>query len=56
LLDIGDDVTLSQDASLQLVEYEDGQILVGPVSLGSGTTLEVRAVSRAHLCRRRRLS
>lgn len=50
LLDIGDDVTLSQDAALQLIEYEEGQILVGPVALGNGTTLEVRAGVAGHTC------
>jgi non-ribosomal peptide synthetase-like protein len=50
LLDIGDDVTLSQDAAVQLVELEDGQILVGPVTLGSGSTLDVRAGVAGHTC------
>ena len=43
LLDIGDDVTLSQDANVRLVDLEDGQVIVGPVWLGEGATLEVRA-------------
>lgn len=43
LLDIGDDVTISQDAALQLVELEDGQVVVGRVVLESGCTLDVRA-------------
>jgi non-ribosomal peptide synthetase-like protein len=43
LLDIGDDVTLSQDAALQLIELEEGQILVGPIIIENGCTLEVRA-------------
>ena len=43
LLEIGDDVTISQDASVRLVELDDGQIVVGPVSLGDGATLETRA-------------
>jgi len=43
LLDIGDDVTLAQDASLDLVELDAGQIVVGPISLGSGATVEIRA-------------
>jgi non-ribosomal peptide synthetase-like protein len=43
LLDIGDDVTLSQDASLRLVELEDGQIVVGPIALAKGSTLDIRA-------------
>lgn len=43
LLEIGDDVTLSQDASLRVVDLDDGQVLVGSVSLGEGSTLDVRA-------------
>ncbi len=43
LLDIGDDVTISQDASLRLVDLDGGQMVVGSVSLGNGSTLEVRA-------------
>lgn len=43
LLDIGDDVTISQDASLRLVDLDGGHIVVGSVSLGDGSTLEVRA-------------
>ena len=43
LLDIGDDVTISQDASLRLVDLDGGQVVVGSVSLGDGSTLEVRA-------------
>jgi len=43
LLDIGDDVTLSQDAALRLVELQDGQIIVAPVTIGNGCTLNIRA-------------
>jgi non-ribosomal peptide synthetase-like protein len=43
LLEIGDDVTLSQDAAVRLVELEDGEIVVSPVSIGDGSTLAVRA-------------
>ena len=43
LLTIGDDVTIGQDASLQLVDIEDGSILVGAVVLGDRVTLEARA-------------
>ncbi|HMZ18249.1 MAG TPA: AMP-binding protein, partial [Blastocatellia bacterium] len=43
LLDIGDDVTLGQDATLRLVDLEDGDIAVGPISIGAGSTLEIRA-------------
>jgi non-ribosomal peptide synthetase-like protein len=42
LLDIGDDVTISQDVSLRLVDFEDGQVRVAPISIGSAATLEVR--------------
>lgn len=43
LLEIGDDVTIAQDAAIRLVDLEDAQIVVGPVTLGSGSTLEVRS-------------
>ena len=43
LLDIGDDVTLSRESFVRLVEYDDGQIVVGPVTIGAGCTLDVRA-------------
>jgi non-ribosomal peptide synthetase-like protein len=43
LLEIGDDVTIGQDAALGLVELEDGHLIAGPVTLGNRVTLEVRA-------------
>jgi non-ribosomal peptide synthetase-like protein len=43
LLDIEDDVTLSQDASLRLVDFDEGDVIVGSIFLGSGSTLELRA-------------
>ncbi len=43
LLEIGDDVTISQDAALCLVDLEDGHIIVGTVSIGTGSTLDIRA-------------
>ncbi|PYT09181.1 MAG: amino acid adenylation protein, partial [Acidobacteria bacterium] len=43
LLGIGDDVTLSQDSAVRLVDLDDGNVIVGPVSLGEGSTLDVRA-------------
>jgi non-ribosomal peptide synthetase-like protein len=43
LMDIEDDVTLSQDASIRLVDFDEGDIIVGSVFLGAGCTLEVRA-------------
>jgi non-ribosomal peptide synthetase-like protein len=43
LLEIGDDVTVAQDAALQLAHLEHGELVIAPVVLGSGTTLEVHA-------------
>jgi len=43
LLEIGDNVTISRDATLRLVDLDDGQIIVGPIAIGSGCTLEVRS-------------
>jgi non-ribosomal peptide synthetase-like protein len=43
LLEIGDDVTLSQSASVRLIELEDGEMIVGPVVLEDGCTLDVHA-------------
>ena len=43
LLEIGDDVTVAQDASLGLVELDGGHIVVAPVTLGDGSTVDIRA-------------
>ncbi len=43
LLDIGDEVSIGQDATVRMVEFDDGQIVVGSVSIGDGVTLEVRS-------------
>ncbi|MEM7515415.1 MAG: amino acid adenylation protein, partial [Planctomycetota bacterium] len=43
LLRIGDDVTLSQDAHLQLADLEDGHLIHGRIELGDRVTLDVRA-------------
>jgi non-ribosomal peptide synthetase-like protein len=43
LLTIGDDVTLSQDSSVRMIEYEAGHMVVGSIVVGNGATLEVRA-------------
>jgi non-ribosomal peptide synthetase-like protein len=43
LLEIGDDVTISQDASIGLVRLTEGHVVVGPVTLAAGSTLDVRA-------------
>ena len=43
LLDIGDDVTIGQEALVQLVDLEDEQIVVAPVRIGSSATVDIRA-------------
>ncbi|NJC67923.1 amino acid adenylation domain-containing protein [Planosporangium flavigriseum] len=43
LLDLGDDVTIGQDASIGLVRLEEGHAVIGPVTLDDGATLDVRA-------------
>jgi non-ribosomal peptide synthetase-like protein len=43
LLEIGDDVSVAQDASLGLVELDEGHVVVGGISLGAGVTVEIRA-------------
>jgi len=43
LLVIGNDVTLARDASLRLVDLDDGHVVIGAISVGAGATLDVRA-------------
>jgi len=43
LLEVGDDATVSQDAALQLVQLEDGALIVGPIAIGAGARLAIRA-------------
>ncbi len=43
LLTIGDDVSIGQDATIGLVELDEGQIVAGPVTIGNGAVLDVRA-------------
>ncbi len=43
LLEIGDDVTLGQDASLQLTELADRHLIISPVTVGARSTLETHA-------------
>jgi non-ribosomal peptide synthetase-like protein len=50
LLEIGDDVTIGQEASLRLIELDDGQIIVGAVSLGDRSTLDTRAGVGGNTC------
>ncbi|MFM9935004.1 MAG: amino acid adenylation domain-containing protein [Novosphingobium sp.] len=50
LLEIGDNVSLGQDAQIGLVELDRGDIVVGPVVIEAGATLQVRAGVEGH-CR-----
>jgi non-ribosomal peptide synthetase-like protein len=43
LLELGDEVTIGQEANIGLVELEAGEIVVRPVHLGDCCTLETRA-------------
>ena len=43
LLELGDDAALGLDAGVRLVDLEDGQLVIGPIHLGAGSVLEVRA-------------
>jgi non-ribosomal peptide synthetase-like protein len=43
LLDIGDDVAIGQDATLLTSALEDGHLVVAPITIGNGSTIEVRA-------------
>jgi len=43
LIAIGDDATLGRDAALRAIELQAGHLVIGPVSVGAGTTLETRA-------------
>ena len=49
LLEIGDDVTLSQDSGVGLCEFDDGHVVVAPVVLERGAVLEVRAGVDGHV-------
>lgn len=48
LLDIGHDVTVSQDAAIRIAELEDGHLVIGPVTLRDGVTLDVRSGVAGH--------
>ncbi|MCE9638434.1 MAG: amino acid adenylation domain-containing protein [Planctomycetes bacterium] len=48
LLEIGDDATVGEDAALRLVDLDDGHLVIGPVTLGPGSTLDIRSSVSAH--------
>ncbi|GAC1613058.1 MAG: non-ribosomal peptide synthetase [Novosphingobium sp.] len=43
MLSLGDDVTISQDAILSLVELDRSDIVIGPIQIEAGATLEAAA-------------
>jgi non-ribosomal peptide synthetase-like protein len=43
LLSIGDDVTLRQEASLQVIDYANRSMVLAPITIGDGATIGVRA-------------
>ncbi len=43
LLTLGDHVSLARDVALRVVELDDGHVVIGPVSVGDGATLDVHA-------------
>ena len=43
LLELGDGVTLGRDASLGVAEYRSRELVLAPVTLGDGATLDTRA-------------
>ncbi|HEY2910142.1 MAG TPA: amino acid adenylation domain-containing protein [Gemmataceae bacterium] len=50
LLDIGDDATIGRDVTLRLVDLRDGQIVVGPIAIGAGSTLDMRSGMAGGTC------
>jgi len=48
LLEIGDDVTLGRDAMLKLASVHDQEFVLGPITIGSGATVETRACLSAY--------
>lgn len=48
LLEVGDDVTLSQDSAIRLVHLENRHMVIAPATLDDGATLDVRAGVGGH--------
>lgn len=48
LLTIGDDVSIGQDAVIGVVELDGGHVVAGPVTIGDGAVLDVRAGAAGH--------
>ncbi len=43
LIDLGDDVSLGRDAAVRAIDYRDQTMILGPVRIGAGATLDTRA-------------
>ena len=50
LLEIGDDVTLAQDATLQLVELDSGHLIIDAIHIGSACTLGIQSCVGGNTC------
>ena len=48
LLEIGDGATIGRDASLGLLEFEDQEMILGPVTIGESCTLDTRSRMAPH--------
>jgi hypothetical protein len=49
LLEIGDEVSVGADGELRLVDLEAQQLVIGPIAIGAGATIETRAgLAEAH--------
>jgi non-ribosomal peptide synthetase-like protein len=48
LLEIGDGAAIGRDASLGLVEHEDQELVLGPVTIGAAGTIDTRARMAPH--------
>ena len=48
LLEIGDDATLGQDSAVRICELDDGDIVMAPVTVGAGATLDIRSSLGGH--------
>jgi len=48
LLEIGDEATLAQDAAVRLAEFDGGHLILGPIRIADGGTVDVRAGLSPH--------
>ncbi len=43
LLEIGDNVTLGRDVNLRMIDYQNQEMVLGPIKIGNNCTLETRS-------------